>query len=759
MKEIEIVIPAVNYRKIFWILALVIGILMPILSFDYGIIEDSELHNAHGKVLLNYFAGKDSLASQGAFNEKGELPKIVDISDERSLMRKMNITYGGFFDLLTAFTHQCFHFIGEFEFRNLINSLFGFLLFLFTGLLAKELGGWKAGVFALLFIVLTPVLFGHSMYNPKDIPFAAFYMFSLFHIVKLVKELPKIKLKRAIFIIINISLLINIRVFGLVILAFFFLAVFAWWIIQNFENKFKNIDFKKSAIFALKITGIGFAAYLAACIFWPYDQTNPLKIPLFLFLNTNKIAFFNDWHIYQLFEGKWICNTEIPWYFIPKWLLIITMPLHIILGIFLIILLYIKKIIRPSSSANLFLISFALTASLFPIFYAVITNSHDYDNCRHFLFTLPPLISVCALSWKYLFDLVQKRAIKFTLYFVLALLLFQPFRWMVANHPLESLYFSPLIGGPNGAFRNYEMDYWGVAVKPAVKWIEKNEKNATPEKPARIRLWYGSQLKASYYVDKVPYLKFVIANFDSPDWDYSIFMSSEAKHNHDLLLKNWPPANTVYKVKVDTVTVCAVVKNTLKPADESATAMEINVAANPTAAGYIQLSLLYFNAANYFKCIEASKKALLLNPSNFVAYNNMCAAYNSLLMFDEAKLAGEKVLQLSPKYELTKNNLKEAEKGIILRKERKLSSDQYLNLSYNYYIMGNYKACISICRELLTIDTSNAIAYNNICSSYNAMGKYKEAEKACEKAIKLKPDFDLAKNNLKAAEKEINSLK
>ncbi|MGD0711493.1 MAG: tetratricopeptide repeat protein [Bacteroidales bacterium] len=753
MKDFGIAIPKLNYRKIFWIVALFIGILMPVLSFDYGVIEDDGLHDAHGKVLLNYFMGKDSLASQGLFNEKGELPKIIDISDERNHMRQMNIDYGGFFDLITAFLHQYFNFIGEFEFRNLINSLFGFLLFLFTGFLAKELGGWKTAVFAFLFIVLTPVLFGHSMYNPKDIPFAAFYMFSLFHIVKLVKELPKIKFKRAIFLIINISLLINIRVLGLVMLAFFFFAIFAWWVIKNSENKFKNIDIKKTIILALKITSIGFVAYLAACIFWPYDQNNPLKIPLFLFLNINKVAFFNGFHFFQLFEGKWISNTEIPWYFIPKWLLILTMPLHIILGIFLIILLYFKKIISPVFSSNLFLISFVLFASLFPIFYAVISGSHAFDNCRHFLFTLPPLISVCGLSWKYLFDIIQKKTIKFAFYLILALLLLQPFQWMIINHPLESLYFSPLIGGPNGAFCNYEMDYWGVAVKPAVKWIEKNATNATPEKPVRVRLFYGEQLKASYYVDKIPYLKFVQASYISPDWDYSIFMSSEAKHDHDLLLKNWPPKNTVFRVKVDTVTVCAVVKNTLRSNSFYTDSIEAAISAHPTVEGYIQLSLLYYNNSNYIKCVDASRKVLMLNPSSVIAYNNMCAAYNSLLMFDEAKIAGEKALQLVSNYELTKNNLKVTEKGIIQRKERKLLPSQYLNLSYNYYIMGNYQACIKVCKELLEIDPSNAVAYNNICSCYNALGNYKEAEKACQQALKFKPDFDLAKNNLKIAEK------
>jgi tetratricopeptide (TPR) repeat protein len=621
------------------------------------------------------------------------------------------------------------------------------LLFLFTGLLAKELGNWKTAILALLFIVLTPLLFGHSMYNPKDIPFAAFYMFSIFNIVKLIKELPEIKFKRAIFLIINISLLINVRAFGMVMLLFLFLAVLAWWVLHNYKDYFKNINFKKSGILAIKILVIGFSAYLAVSIFWPYAQTNPLKVPFYVFL---KVKDYSVFHTDQLFEGKWTNNFYLPWYFVPKWL-IITIPLHVLIGGLLIVSLYVKKVIHFSSSANLFLISFVLITSLLPIFYAVVTGSHAYDNCRHFLFTLPPFICLGALAWDNLFNIIREKIIRYSLYLILAILLFQPFRWMIINHPLESLYFSPLIGGPNGAFRNYEMDYWGVAVKPAVKWIEKNAENATPEKPARVRLWYGLQLKASYYVDKVPYLKFITTDFNSPDWDYSIFMSSEAKWNHDLLLKNWPPKNTVYQIKVDTVTVCAIVKNTYRSTADTAALMESVISAHPTSAGYTQVSVLYYTAGNYLKCIDASKKALSLNPSNYVAYNNICASYNCLLMFDEAKLAGENALRLLPTFQLAKNNIKEAEKGIILRRERKLLPGQYLNLSYNYYMQGNYQSSILVCKELLEIDPSNAIAYNNICSCYNAMGNYKDAKKACEQSLKLKPDFDLAKNNLNVA--------
>lgn len=425
----QIVFSQTNSRKIFWIIAGITAVLMPLLSFDYGISEDDALHNAHGKIILDYFTSQDSPASLSPLTNNC---KLLPPGSSRS----MNI-FGGCFDLLSTVLHRfIFSFMGEFELRNMIKSLFGFLLFLFTGLLAKEMGGWKAGVIALLFIVLTPLLFGHSMYNPKDIPFAAFYMFSLFNIVKLVKALPDITLKRSAFLVVNISLLINVRVLGLVMLGYLFLAVFAWWVMQNYQDRFKNIDFKKTGVLAIKVLAVGLAAYLASCMFWPYAQTNPLKVPLYVFFG---IKDFSPVIFRQVFEGKYISNFEIPWYYIPKGL-IITMPLHVLLGMLLIIPLYLKKFTR-NSSLNLFLVSFVLFVSLFPVLFAIANGSKAYDNGRHFLFTLPPLIAVCALSWNNLFDLIRKKTVKYGLYIMLAALLFQPFRWMVANHPLESLYF------------------------------------------------------------------------------------------------------------------------------------------------------------------------------------------------------------------------------------------------------------------------------------------------------------------------------
>ncbi|PKV49792.1 tetratricopeptide repeat protein [Aquimarina sp. MAR_2010_214] len=731
-----------NYKKGFIILAIMIGFLMPFLSFDYGITEDARLHNEHGKRILDYFKGLDDTAALSPIDENGALINIS--TSELNQKRGMN-GFGGVFDLLSNFLYQYFSFVGEYELRNIINSIFGLLLFLFCGLLGKELGGWRTGLLCFVFVILTPTLFGQAMYNPKDIPFAAFYIFSTFHIVKLLKELPKVTLKRAFYLILNISLLINIRLLGLVAFGYIFIAFGAWWLFKSYKQKINKTSIKNDLIVVVKITAICILAYIATSVFWPYLHTNPVTAPIELFFVLKE---FKGFISIQLFEGEWHSSFEMPWYYTIKSLFIISTPLHLILGVILIPLLFFKE-----KKEKIVHISIILFASLFPILLVVLGGPNSYDNGRHFLFALPPLIVICGLSWDKLLSIKIGKNIKWGIYIILALLLVQPLKFMVTNHPFQSMYFSPIIGGVKGAYGNYEIDYWGVAIKPAIEWLEENAEDISKEKPARVRMYYGEQLKAKYYLDKTSKLEYVLAGENTSDWDYGIVMLTEAKFDKNLK-ENWPPLNTIHEIKVGDVPVCFIVKNDFKPNDIHSLKQQLSK--KPTVDGYIELSLLYYNEQNYFKCIEASEKVIQLDSNNSIAYNNICSSYNMLFMYDEAKAACEKSLELRPDVLLTQNNLNAANDGVKKMKSKTFTVKEYLTLGYNYYQKKDYENCIRVSKEVLEIDPNNAIAYNNICTSYNALGEYDKAIEACNRAIEIAPDFKLAKNNIKFAKDRLS---
>lgn len=81
-----------------------------------------------------------------------------------------------------------------------------------------------------------------------------------------------------------------------------------------------------------------------------------------------------------------------------------------------------------------------------------------------------------------------------------------------------------------------------------------------------------------------------------------------------------------------------------------------------TAAGYINLSLYYFNNQRYQDCIDACNQALQLKPGYDLAYNNICASYNKLGKYGEAIAAAKTGLVYNPNNEILKNNLAEAVK-------------------------------------------------------------------------------------------------
>lgn len=82
-----------------------------------------------------------------------------------------------------------------------------------------------------------------------------------------------------------------------------------------------------------------------------------------------------------------------------------------------------------------------------------------------------------------------------------------------------------------------------------------------------------------------------------------------------------------------------------------------NAEALDTPEAFLGLSLQYYNLGQYENCIEASNRALALNPNYAPAFNNICSANNMLRHFDLAIEACEKALTIDPDHALARGNL------------------------------------------------------------------------------------------------------
>lgn len=93
-------------------------------------------------------------------------------------------------------------------------------------------------------------------------------------------------------------------------------------------------------------------------------------------------------------------------------------------------------------------------------------------------------------------------------------------------------------------------------------------------------------------------------------------------------------------------------------------AYEQFVAQNPSPENHIELSLKYYQAGEYMKCIDECLKALSIKEDHAIAYNNICSAYNALEKWEKAIEACEKAIEIEPTFERAKNNLDWAKRNL-----------------------------------------------------------------------------------------------
>jgi tetratricopeptide (TPR) repeat protein len=550
-------------------------------------------------------------------------------------------------------------------------------------------------------------------------------------------------------LIIVFGIAISVRVSGLLLIAYFGLAVFFWWLSGIKNMHVSKEQWLKGVYLFLFVVLIAFISYFSTTLFWPYASENvwgPLKILPLL----TKFEIFNS---YEIYFGKWYNSWENPWHYGFVWTFI-TLPLTYFIGIFLYPLLFCKKNPFGENTFTLIAIGLIFFACLFPPVYVIIKKSVIYNEARHLLFIVPPFAVLTALGFERLFNILHRTSFYYLSILIFILFTFEPARWMWKNHPLEGMYFSPLTGGIKGAFKRFEFDYWSVSTKPALEWIANNT-GATADAPVRLKMFYGESIKVTHYINRYyPNLVFIPGN-GLDNWDYQIQFTVASKFDSTLLF-NWPPKGTVHEIKADGVPVAAIIKNPFK---EQISELGERMKKASTANQFINIGLEYYGLGDYHRTIQATRKAVAIEPENVIAWNNLCSAYNNLKMFEMAIKAGKEAIRIKPDFELAQRNLEQSIIGLTELDKKPRTARDYLNLSYYLYIQDDYSESLAMCFEALRLEPDNALAYNNICSLYNVMGQYEKGKEACEKALKLKPDFVLAQNNLNESLKGIESQK
>ncbi|HOW58713.1 MAG TPA: glycosyltransferase family 39 protein [Candidatus Omnitrophota bacterium] len=550
-------------------LSISLGLLMPILSQSYAITYD-EWANIHKGILnLKY------ILSGGENTSYTDLWYGYVYSCFSPTLT--GALYGLFSGSLRYFVNDWFyqtdHFFAFFQFSHLINSIFGFYLFFFAGLCAKEFRGWRAGCFALLFMAISPRIFAHSMNNSMDIPFAAAYMLSAYLSIRFFKQMPNPCLKTTVLLIVAIGLLIGSRIGGVLFVGYLFLFGFLFYVDRRFRQK----ESLRWYPWFLRLAIVALYGYLISLFFWPYGQIHP-------FLNLFRtLARLSDWSFdpgEMLFRGRLYSTVHLPWDYLPVWISIST-PLVVLLG--WLFCCGVSFLFRKNFPWKFVL--FLVFIALFPILTVILKHSPVFNDWRHLYFTYGPLVVLAALGWDYFFELVKNKNVRLGFGFLFLFLVCLPVTWMVRNHPHQALYFNELEGGLKGAAGRFEIDYWGNSLRTAAEWLSDYHLRRYPDQPAIVQA--DGNILSTYPVlrEKLgsryfPYLypdrhlqswqfRYMTIHYShharvAPDWDYAIILLQQ-QTLRDFREGKWPPENSLFEVKVDGVTVCAVTANPKSP--------------------------------------------------------------------------------------------------------------------------------------------------------------------------------------------------
>lgn len=672
-----------TYRLFFGIICFVSFVLLPILSFDYGTTWDEPEDRKYFTEVISYFqtGGEDTRAL-----------------DESRKLHDHLVNYGPLVNLTCAFAEEYISPFDTYETRHIVLSLFALVGLIFTGLLARKAGTWRTAVIVMLILLLTPAFWGHATNNQKDMPFMAFYIASLFYIVRFIQELPKVRLKTLIMTGITMGILFSIRAGGLIVFAYLGLfAVVKFGLTLIDKKKDSKGHFMKYLMNGMIAVAI---AYFIGVIFWPAALQDPFNHPLEALKNFEKFSLV---HVYEIFEGQRYYMKDYPWYYGPK-MMAITLPLFILSGVAL-FLAGLKWLRKKYDSSLLIILAFTI---VFPIAYIIYKESALYNSWRHILFVLPSTAILAAIGWDYILQLKQK-VVRIGTAVVLAGLMGMTGIWMVKNHPYEYMYYNEIVGGVKGAFGKYELDYWCQTPKEAIQWIHENvdlkddglTKVISNNEIFSLQYYSdrfqenGDELRQSlkkieeitaqidklnHYKkegliteaehktevdillsEKAPEQKMVDSlrkvyimwsrelNWNKDDWDYAIWTNRTLSPT--LLEKGYfPPKGTIHTIDVDGVPVAAIVKrenkniyeaNELIKKQQYAQAEKLlkdYIAYDPLEEeAYRTLGYLCLIERKYDECIEWCNKSLELCPENYFSHHFAGVAYIQPTQYSEVK--------------------------------------------------------------------------------------------------------------------------
>lgn len=658
------------HRIIFIIIAIAIAATMFSLVSDYGSSTAEDEYQINNAIQLDRY--------------------YKSFGSDTSILENTRPMYSGWFNALTVTLSDVF---AKFEIRSVrhaTNAIFGFVGILFAALLAKRCRNWRTASFTMLLLGLSPVIFGHSMFNLDDIPVFATFAASLFFVKRLADHFPKPKIVDAVFFALSSALCITANPDCSLIVAIALILCIIGLVAQRKHN-----EIKKAAI-RYPIFAVGSLAVIFGIVI--------LLIPQGIGEWLNSFSPNSPTRI--LFEGKLVWTDLLPWYYNTK-MLVMTIPAAVFVGMLLALgLCFVKK----SNRAEIItLVCFSAVSIL------IFSLKSDTNGIwQHLLYAEIPLYIVAAIGFDMLAESSRSTATQIAGIAIPLLLMIMPAVHIFRSHPYSHIYYNEFTGGLNHAFGRYELENYGVSNLEAAQWIIDNGKyNLSGD---QLFVAARSEKAGKHYFGKYKYEVSIVetrwAERANHIWDYAIFPVTGIEPEI-LTSQYFPPKNTVDTISIDNVPICLVLQRT--------------DTCDLYGRGYLANN-------DVQHAIELLETAVYNDPTNESAMINLIDANLRINNKDAMKKWIDRFLEIAPRddvgnyynayYQNITGNNDEAErisKEIIDYNPR--FSLAYMFLSTVYTLQKRYDEAENIVLSLVDYDIYDEQAARQLVRVYNAQQK------------------------------------
>jgi hypothetical protein len=425
----------------------------------YGIAADEPISRGNGRASLSYV--------------RGQIARISGTREptaaETRLLTRRDRDYGVFVEMPLAGLE---HALGLEDSRQiyLMRHLATFVLFwsaviAFFFLAKGRYDSWQLALVGSALLILTPRIFAHSFFNSKDIGFLSVFVFAMFTLRRF--WLDRSALNASLHACASAAA-ITTRIGGVLIPVLTVLVIGPELLCRSSTRRLAQRTVGLVALYATLTA-------LLTIALWPYLWQNPVGNFSSAFEAMSSFRWGGD----VLFMGSFVPATELPWFYVPVWLVITVPVMYLLLfgvGSGSLLSAVWKSHFRITCRGKDHEDLIYLAIFLIPIVSAIALKSVLYDGWRHLFFVYPAFLLVALRGFAALLSGFKSSSAAELLRYACLILLgalgvssVASAYWIGQNHPHQNVYFNVLAGDDVG--RNFELDYWGLSYRQGLEHL------------------------------------------------------------------------------------------------------------------------------------------------------------------------------------------------------------------------------------------------------------------------------------------------